>query len=346
MGEKVFRYGADDIVLSRIEASSKPDGTMKTAALLLLAVASAAGHAAADEPDAGSLENALANVASALAGRSDPDCLAAAALFAKLTDATRAEQLAARASAAAPTRADLLWLHAQLCHDVQGCDRVALDARLHELDPENGAVFIPRLQNAGGPIDAAETDRLLAAAARSRRIDFYWNPLVAHLVPPVLATKALQPSQALIAVIGAASAVVIPPLAGAGVPCRDWMPREDRRDECQAIARALLAGDTVMAQIAGTNLTLKLWPSDSREALAAKETQRTLLYQASANGAQSASRLADEGGVRRYLDKMARYRREQDVIVAEIVAAGGRPTPPADWRPPPPQQAAPAPAIR
>jgi hypothetical protein len=320
---------------------------MKIAALFVLAVASAAGYTATpDELEVDTLERALTNAASALAERSDPDALAAAALLAKVTDATRAEQLAARASAAAPTRPDLLWLHAQLCHDVQSCDRLAIDAVLHALDPENGAVFIPRLQDVGSFSDPVDTDRLLAAAAASKRVDFYWNSLIAHLVPAVLSTRTLTPSQSLMAIIGAASAVVIPPVAGASVPCRNWAPREERRTQCKAIAQAFLQGDTALAQIAGTNMALALWPTDSREALAAKQTQQTLVYQVSINGTQAARRLADEAGVKRYLDKLGRYRREQDVIVAEIVEAGGRPTPPADWRPKPPQEGALAPATR
>src|SRR4051794_23743605 len=113
---------------------------MKSAALLLLIVASATGYARAGELDARGLEKAVMNAATTLASRSDADSLAAAALFTKISDATRAEQLAARASAADPKRPDLLWLHAQLCYDLQACDRVAIDGKLHALDPENGAV--------------------------------------------------------------------------------------------------------------------------------------------------------------------------------------------------------------
>ncbi|MEJ0035029.1 MAG: hypothetical protein WDO68_02900 [Gammaproteobacteria bacterium] len=316
---------------------------MKTAALFLLIVASAPGDTtSADEQDATQLENAMTNAASMLAQRSDADSLAAAAVLTRLTDSTLAEQLAARASAAAPQRPDLLWLQAQLCKEVPGCDRKPLDSKLHALDPENGAIFLPRLQDVGDAMDPVETDRLLAAAAASKRVDFYWNRLISRLAPAVLSTKTLPPGQSLTAVIGAASGVVIPALAGAGVPCRDWVRREERRTQCKAIARAFLQGDTVIAQVAGANMTQALWPADSPETRAAKEASRTLTYQISTNGADSARRLLDEAGVRRYLDKMARYRREQDLIVAELVDAGRSPLPPADWRAGPPPNGAPA----
>ncbi len=37
--------------------------------------------------------------------------------------------------------------------------------------------------------------------------------------------------------------------------------------------------------------------------------------------------------MQRYLDKLGRYRREREVIVAELTEAGRSPTPPADWQP-------------
>jgi hypothetical protein len=320
---------------------------MKSAALLLLIAASSTGYAGAAELDAQGLEKALSNAATTLAARTDADSLAAAALFTQVSDAARAEQLAARASAAEPKRPDLLWLHTQLCYDVQACDRVAIDAKLHALDPDNGAVFIHRLQDLKG---GKAGDQVLAAAAATKKVDFYWTRLIAHLAPAVISTRALPPSQSVVAVIGAASAIVIPPLKGAGVPCRDWVPNEEQRAACKAIARSLLQGDTVLAQVAGTNLTERLWPADSREALAAQETRRTLMYQIFTNGAQGPQRLIADGGVDRYLDKLGRYRREQDVIVAELIEAGSKPTPPAGWTPVPPRDgafAAPAPpAIR
>lgn len=301
---------------------------MKTAALLLFIVASATGYAATEVPDAESLANAIDHASSVLAERSDADSLAAAALFTGLADAARAEQLAARASAAAPKRPELLWLHAQLCKDVPSCDRKPIDARLRTLDPENGAVFLPALRGS----DAAATDRLIAGVAGSKRIDFYWNPLIAHLATAVISTKTLAPGPSVVAVIGAASAVVIPPVAGASLPCRDWI-REERRAECKAIARAFLQGDTAVAEAAGQSMTEGLWPPESTEALAAKEARRVLAYQVSTNGKEAARRLSDEAAVQRYLDKLARYRREREVILAELAEAGLSASPPANWQP-------------
>ncbi len=53
--------------------------------------------------------------------------------------------------------------------------------------------------------------------------------------------------------------MLIPPVAGASLPCRDWIPREERRKECKAIARAFLQGDTAVAEAAGQTMTEALW---------------------------------------------------------------------------------------
>lgn len=310
---------------------------MKSVALLmLLAVGATRAYGATYAPDAGPLEKAMTQAAAVLAERTDADSLAAAALLIDLTDRTRAEQLAGRASAAAPKRTDLLWLHGQFCKDVPDCNRKPIDARLRALDPDNGAVLLPALEDVTDGADPKEVDRRIAALAASKRIDFYWNPLISHLAAAVISTRTLAPGPALVTVIGAAGAVVIPPVAGASLPCRDWIPREERRAECKAIAKAFLAGDTSVAEAAGQTMTQALWPPDSPEVLAATEARRTMLYQVSTNGAEAARRLTNDEAVQRYLDKLARYRREREVIVAELVQAGLSPTPPADWRPGPP----------
>lgn len=319
---------------------------MKTAAFFLLVVASATGYGAADVPDAESLDKAMTQGIAMLAERSDPDSLAAAALLTVVTDGARAEQLAARASAAAPKRPDLVWLHAQLCRDVPTCDRKPIDAQLHRLDPDNGAVFLPALQDVARGTDPVEADRLLAAVAASKRIDFYWNPLIAHLTAAVISTKTMAPGPSVVAVIGVASTVVIPAVAGASLPCRDWIPREERRTECKAIARAFLQGDTAVAEAAGQTMTQALWAPDSPESVAAKEARRVLTYQVMTNGAEAQRRLTDEAAVHRYLDKLGRYRREREVIVAELAEAGHSPSPPADWQPAAPSKEAFGPAIR
>jgi hypothetical protein len=330
----------------RIEASRNPDGTMKTAALFVLIVASALGcTAVADEQDADPLDEPVKQAASMLGQRTDADSLGAAALLTFLRESAGAEQLAARASAAAPQRLDLLWLHAQLCGRVQGCDRKPIDARLHALDPENAVTVLPALGDGLKGPDPAETDRLLGAAATAKRVDIYWNSLIARLAAAVISTQKLTANQSVVATIGAASVTTIPVFGGLSRSCREEeLLREGRRAQCQGLVRALLKGDTAIAEMAGASMAPRLWPQDSAAARAAREARRIFDYRASISSDTAARRLTDEAAVRRYLEKMGRYKREQDVIVAEIVEAGRNPTPPANGQPAPRAGAAPAPA--
>jgi hypothetical protein len=93
-------------------------------------------------------------------------------------------------------------------------------------------------------------------------------------------------------------------------------------------------------------MTKQLSPPDSAEVRAADDARRTSSYRLSVWSEESERRLEDEHYAHQYLENLGRYRREQDVIVAEIVAAGRNPTPPAGWRPSPPGNGTPGPAAR
>ncbi len=311
---------------------------MKVSAALLLAIVSAGGYAATEEQDAHPLDEPVQRAASTLAQREDPDSLAAAAVLTLFKDRAGAEQLAARASAAGPKRPDLLWLHAQLCETaVPGCDRKPIDARLRALDPENGITFLAPLGAAARAGNSPETDRLLDAVGSSKRVDIYWNTLIGHLATTIASTKELTVSQSVVAVTGAISATSIPPLLGTALPCRgEELQREGRRARCQGIVRALQQGDTAIMEMASTSLVARLWPEDSPEGRAAREARRIFDYRISITRADSARRLTDEAAALQYIARTSQYRREQDVIVAEIVAQGRSPVPPADWSRPPP----------
>ena len=321
---------------------------MKTAAALLLLVASAGGLAAgADEQDAGPLDAPVTEAAAKLGQRQDPDSLAAAAVLTSIKDRAGAEQLAARASAAGAKRPELLWLHAQLCTNVPTCDREALYAQLHTLDPENGVTRVFALAEARKADDRAEMDRQLDALAASKRVDLYWNSLIAHLADAVASTKTLTTTQSLVTVIGILAATTIPPFQGTAAVCRgEELQHEGRRARCQGVARALQKGDTSIVEMVGVGMAKQLWPENSREVRAANEARRVFDYRSSLMGQESERLLADENHARQYLERLGHYRREQDVIVAELVAAGRKPNPPADWHPAPPADGTPGPAAR
>ena len=99
-------------------------------------------------------------------------------------------------------------------------------------------------------------------------------------------------------------------------------------------------------EMVGVGMTRQLFPEDSGEARAANEARRVSAYRMSAWSEEPASKLEDDASARQYLENLGRYRREQDVIAAELAAAGRSPTPPADWQPTPPAAMAPNPAAR
>jgi hypothetical protein len=238
-------------------------------------------------------------------------------------------------------------LHAVLCDKVPTCDRKALETKLRALDPENGVTLVAALAEASDPEHPGNADRLLATLAATKRVDLYWNPLIAHLGKAVASTKDLTASQSVISVIGVLAATSIPPFQGTANLCRgEELLREGRRARCQGIAQALRQGDTAIVEMVGVSMTRQLFPDDSAEARAAIEARRVSAYRLSTWGEDSARKLDDEAYARQYLENLGRYRREQDVIVAELVAAGRSPTPPADWQPAPPPNGAPGPAAR
>jgi hypothetical protein len=322
---------------------------MKTVATLLLLVYAIGPVANGDESEAHPLEAPVSQATAMLSQRQDPDSLAAAAMLTLLKDRAGAEQLVARAraSAAGAKRADLLWLHAQLCAGAPACDRKALDAQLRALDPDNGVTLIGALAEDATADDPAGRDRQLDALAASKRVDLYWNPLIAHLASAVVSTKTLSVTQSLTTVIGVLAATTIPGFHGITALCRrDELERDGRRARCQAVARALQRTDTALVEMVGVGMTRQLWPESSAEARAAREARRVFDYRTSLMTQESERLLADDDHAAQYLEKLGQYRREQDVIVAQLVAAGRNPTPPASWQAAPPPGGTPGPAAR
>ena len=119
-----------------------------------------------------------------LAARTDADSLAASALFEREVGGSVnaiSLDLAARAVAAAPQRADLAFLQLQLCASAPECDTAPLEARLAQIDPDNGMAWTYALIRADHANLNAPWRAAREALARSQRINLYWNPIVSHL---------------------------------------------------------------------------------------------------------------------------------------------------------------------
>src|SRR5450631_3277749 len=89
----------------------------------------------------------------ALAQMTDADSLAAAGLLSVGNNSDRSLPFLARATAAAPDRADLHWLRAMRCAQFPPCDPAPIERRLRELDPTNGAGWWAAMARAGATHD-------------------------------------------------------------------------------------------------------------------------------------------------------------------------------------------------
>ncbi len=222
----------------------------------------------------------LRNLQTALAQRGDADSLAASALFKRAfvgySDAD-ALALAARATAAAPTRADLAFVQVQLCETAPQCDATPLETRLLQLDPENGVVWTYVLLRAGRARDAAARATAFYGLAQSKRIDLYWNQIVSHLAAASAGTAGFDAGAALIQVIGieATFSLTFEPISAL---CLTPPLHPDMLDPCRQIAAAFRQGDTGVVEAYGSSLALNLWPAGSPERVAVAAERRQLRY--------------------------------------------------------------------
>ena len=277
------------------------------------------------------LSSNLERTAATLAQREDADSLAAAALL-LLPARDEARALLVKATALAPQRADLAWLNTQICMIGEGCDRNAAQARFRAADPGNGVSWMADIDAAMLAGQEQDVDRLLGLIGTSARVDIYWNPLINHLAGAAMNANTVKAAEAVETVIGELAAVSIPAYQGVVRPCRgDALLREGRRALCQAVATRLQQGDTVITENVGTSMAKTLWPEGSPEALAAAEAHRVSRYRMEISGKISLDALSNEKSARSYVDLLAHNRREQDVLLAQVLAAKRNPDPPAEW---------------
>ncbi len=184
-----------------------------------------------------------------LAARTDPDSLAAAALFARTLGARAAGtplDLLARAIAAAPQRADLAFLALELCASTPGCDTAPREAQLSRLDPQNGMPWAYALLRADQANLNAPWRAAREALAGSQRMTQYWNSLASHLAGAAAGRQGFDISEAMVEVIGV-EAAIMSPLQPVSRACSE----QDVQDsavlaQCRQIAAAFMKADTVL----------------------------------------------------------------------------------------------------
>jgi hypothetical protein len=261
-----------------------------------------------------------------LSSMSDADSLAAAGIMSMAKYGDQSLSLLARAAAAAPDRADLVWLQAMRCGEWPTCDPVPIERRLRELDPSNGAGWWGALVRASAANDAQGVDAALAAISRTDRVDIYWTTLVARLSRAVAATKRMSLAESEVAVIDYIAAEAIPAYQPVTTPCKgERLQQVGVTEVCRGVAKALQRGDTHVNEMIGVAIAKHVWPEDSPEWKAAAEERRVYDYRAHLylKVTQRGITHADE-----YLTLCARNRREQDVLRALLIAIGENPNPP------------------
>jgi hypothetical protein len=276
---------------------------------------------------------ALLQLQAELAARGDPDSLAASALFerelAGTTDSGSLD-LAARATARAPRRADLAFVQLQLCESAPGCDTTPLEARLQQLDPQNGIPWAYALLRADQAKSVAERDVAREGLARSQRVDLYWNAIASHLGAAAAGRAGLDASAALVEVIGIEAAFMTPMPPAAAICSANEIRQPDVLTQCRQIAAAFRHGDTVLLEAYGNALAMGLWTQGSAESVELAAERRALHYQMDLMTNYSA-KLNSEQATRSLAAFLAKYPTEQTAFHAWYVELGLNPDPPAGW---------------
>jgi hypothetical protein len=297
--------------------------------LVLALPALLAGCAMFPGARAADVDRQIARAATALARGADADSLAAAGLlgFAKSRDQSLA--LMARATAVAPDRADLLWLQLASCNDAPPCDPQPLEQRLRALDPANGAAWLGALARANAANNDEARDAALAAIGRSDRVDIYWTTLIARLSRATAQTKVMSLPTAEAAVIGVMGAETIPAYGVASNAFKgDRLQRAEVNETCRGLAKALQRGDTYITELIGVAVAKRVWPEHSPEWTAATDARRLYEYRAKLWGKFETIPWT-ASTAESFLTLCTQNRREQDVLLAQLVATGANPNPPA-----------------
>ena len=273
-----------------------------------------------------------------LVAHGDPDSLAAGALVENLISgftSTTALDLAARAVAGAPDRTDLALLQLQLCENAPRCDAPPVEARVRQLDPQNGIAWTYALLRADHDNRPADWEAARAGLAHSARVDLYWNHTVSHLARAVAGKAGFDTATALTEVIGIEAALMtaFQPISRA---CQaQELQRPDVLDQCRRIAAAFRHGDTGLLEAYGSSLALRLWPAGSAENLDVLAERRALRYRVDLM-ARDAAQLNSPQALDTLADLLPKYPTEQSAFRALYVHLGLKPDPPAGWVDPQP----------
>jgi hypothetical protein len=266
----------------------------------------------------------------ALRPLADADSLAAAGLLSLDRHRDQSLPLIEHAIAAAPTRADLLWLQIEVCLKLGDCDPAPMENRLREIDPTNAAGWVGAFGRASASGDEDAIDAVLTVIGQKQRVDVYWTTLIWHLSEAIARTHKMSPVEALATIIGYLAAQPIPAYAALTKACKgERLQRAGVLKACQGVGNAFQHSDNTLAEAIGMTIAERVWPEYSPEWKAAIEARRVYDYRTGL-WLKLNTRRDQTALMQQYLQWCRTSRREQDVQLAEIIAAGENPTPPAE----------------
>jgi hypothetical protein len=249
---------------------------------------------------------------------------------------TRALSFVQRALAQSPDRPELLWLAARLCGDVARCEPESYEARLRQLAPGNGVVWMGPLTRAQSARDSVTEKHVLEALSRESRFDVYWNALLSQAAVARSREQAQPPPKALNGPLTNAinevadwlTAVAMPSFTGLAQTCSPDTARDETTAErCRRIAQVLQQGDTFAAEAVGIGLARRAVRPDSPSIVAIEERGAVLQYQHQAAREIMANQVEREKFSAELIELMKKLRREQDVSLAVLRWAGVSLTP-------------------
>jgi hypothetical protein len=261
--------------------------------------------------------------------RGDADSLAALALLQEEKPEYSGANLSLMhdAAAAAPQRAEILWLELTACMRVMTCDPAAIENRLHALDPDNGAAFAGSLERSAQLDDL--DGRALTAIANSRRFTTYWNTLVAHVAKAILATHTMTASDAYTAAVGALAAQPLPLTPMTKVCAPGALEQPDLRATCRRLASVLRNSDTYIVELVGIGIARPLYAPGTPERQGLEEEDRVARYRFRTLSTMLAT--GDADAREHYFALFASFATEQEMTRAYLERAGLPIDPPADW---------------
>jgi hypothetical protein len=305
---------------------------LAVASLIALLACSQARGGGKDEAERLSLENQLLRTHAALIAAGDADSLMAASVTfvgPKGTDGGQRLALMARAAAAAPERRDIAWEQLQLCARQADCDVKPIELRLQTLDPGNAAALSGSLVRAAAASDETGVHRTLETMAAGERYDIYWNQTVAAVANAMIRTKMMEPKSALVTAVGFAAAQPLPyrPMADFCRAARG----ADAVATCRRLCTVLQHGDTLLTEGLGYSVAQRSWPEGSAEYRAAVLGHRTVDYRLEEDLRLIGRTYVGNEFATKRLAALAAHRTEQEVVLADLAAAGVSPDPPASY---------------